>query len=55
MNVCKEIVFDSEGGEALEWGAQRGGGCAPDRGVPAHCRGVVLGDLSASLPTQIIL
>jgi len=54
----KEEVFYSEGGEALEQVAQRGGGCCipgqVGRGseqpglvedVPAHCRGVGLDDL----------
>lgn len=51
MNVYKEVVFYSKGGEALGWVAQRGGGCAPDGGVPALCRELCL--VTCQCPFQL--
>ena len=58
----KGIVFKNKGGEALEQVAQRGSGCLIpgdivrlDGALPVPYRGIGLGDLQGSLPTQIIL
>ena len=66
----KEEDFYNKGGRAVALFAQRGGGAPSLRyprlgngalstdgavGVPVHCRGAGLNDLSRSLPTQMIL